>query len=932
MSRWRHLFNVAKVNWKATQPGGSNTAPINGVTPEVAWIYESATYLGIVLPGLNIGDIQLPQTLVGCSSAEAFEVMISTTLAQLGRATPIAPAMTTASAAGASGPFAATAGDATLSVTGGINAQVGPISATFEAELTITGFSMPAVPTPTAPAWSTSQPVINQFAMLPNSTASGNLLSPVPLLIDEVPGQYTNEVSGLPDGVTCALAGIPLPGPFWMNSPMVYGFTVTALPSAAPGTYQATFTTTGPGGTYSYNFVVVILDPTAYTLALEISSLPDGASAAILGYAGYPINGTTPATLEGLPSGTNTTFALTYDPSTGALVASLAFLVTVDPSAAPGTYTFEAALTGYETAPAVSPQLTVTAIAQTPGQPCPPFQIPNTLAAKTVCDGDWNVIGFSLFLSFPSEFNDPSQPDGTSLAFAWALTASPAYTSGYAAPPASSYLNILNSGPNAPSPQQVLAAWEDAFGPLPPKGKMKLMIQWIDPLTGAPGPQTTATVSWETGTNKGVATPPQGWPFPATYNGTVAGTFNAPSTQSFTYAIGNFFNYNGTVSPSLVPASYIGTGTPPGSDALPTGLTVTYDPPTVTYVDGVPNASSVTVTIAVASGAQEFSGNVGSGSTDGTITSHSDLTVTLTGDVTPVPPLNYLTMDPGTMEVYTPLNSNFAVEFTLSNSGPNDLPVSMITTNTDPDFTIEFGQGGSAAATATPTAITFALDSGADTDALVGSLLTSAGYAPAGYNLIDAPVIGNTATSVTVLSNNNPAAMTTAGIAAIIGNNLTVPAGTLLAPGTASTIAFIEVGATFTMPNPAIQIVASCGNNSTYSIVQSTADEYGGTVLSPVTAGPLTTGPGTGTQVYTIVNEANSAYSYTFTASGVPAGVTVTFSPNPLSTPAGSINAPTTVTTTMTVTVAAGHWSLGLTCVVTATSAGPTRTSFVSIS
>ena len=140
--------------------------------------------------------------------------------------------------------------------------------------------------------------------------------------------------------------------------------------------------------------------------------------------------------------------------------------------------------------------------------------------------------------------------------------------------------------------------------------------RWIDPLTGAPGPQTTATVSWETGTNKGVATPPQGWPFPATYNGTVAGTFNAPSTQSFTYAIGNFFNYNGTVSPSLVPASYIGTGTPPGSDALPTGLTVTYDPPTVTYVDGVPNASSVTVTIAVASGAQEFSGNVGSGSVE----------------------------------------------------------------------------------------------------------------------------------------------------------------------------------------------------------------------------------------------------------------------------------------------------------------------------
>jgi hypothetical protein len=55
MSRWRHLFNVAKINFKATQPGGRNTAPVLGITPFEAWFYQSATYVGIVLAGLYEG-------------------------------------------------------------------------------------------------------------------------------------------------------------------------------------------------------------------------------------------------------------------------------------------------------------------------------------------------------------------------------------------------------------------------------------------------------------------------------------------------------------------------------------------------------------------------------------------------------------------------------------------------------------------------------------------------------------------------------------------------------------------------------------------------------------------------------------------------------------------------------------------------------------
>ena len=220
-----------------------------------------------------------------------------------------------------------------------------------------------------------------------------------------------------------------------------------------PGTYEATMKSIGPSGTNTLNFMVTILDPSAYTLALSFAGLPTNVTAAILGYAG-PTNETFPATLEGLPNGTNTTFALSYNPSASTLTGNLVFLVTIDPSTATGTYSFSAALTGWATSPTASPGFTVTTIAQAPGQPCPPYQVATTVSAHTVCDGDWNVIGFSLFPTYPSEFNDPSQPTGYSLASCWTISASPAYTSGYAAPPASSYANILPPARTCPAPHR----------------------------------------------------------------------------------------------------------------------------------------------------------------------------------------------------------------------------------------------------------------------------------------------------------------------------------------------------------------------------------------------------------------------------------------------------------------------------------------------
>ena len=905
MSRWRQVFIAAKMNFLATQSGGANTAPINGITPAEAWFYLSATYIGILLPGLFEGDIQLMQTMVGCATVEAFEVMISTILAQLDMPTPIGPTMTTAKAAASGGTVSATAGNATLAVSPGANAQVGPITAIYGATLTISGFTMPTVPAPSGSAWSTSQTVVNQFAMLPNSTAQGNLLSPVPLLIDEVPGPYTNTVTGLPDGVTCALSGIPLPGPFWLASPMVYGFTVTASPDAPPGTYQASFATTGPGGTYSYNFVVVILDPNVYTYALSFSGLPAGAAASIDGFVGYPLNGPTPASLEGLPHGTHTTFALSFNAAASTLTGNLFFDLTIDPSTTAGTYTFGATLTGGSSAPSVSPQLTVTTVSQQVGQPCPPFQI-GSLAAHTVYDGDWNVIGFSLSPSFQlSEFNDPSQGAGYSYAFAWLITASPSYSSGYAAPLASKWRTILATGPDLPTPAQLKAAWEDVFGPLPLTGKMKIELQWVDPFTGAPGPQTAHTLSWKTGTSTGAATPQQGWPLPAFDPTSGTAQVIAPGDTAITFTLSAGNHYTGTIKWSVSPASYINTGTPPGVDKLPTGLTAAFSNTEMVFVDGVPDNGSTTLTLTATAGAQAFQGNIDVKITDDVVTDHSMFTINVVGVVTAQPPFNFLGLSPTTTEIYTATSSVTALLFELFNSGPDDFDVSMLTTNTDPDYTIEFGQGDTCNAYVAGTVMAFELATGAAQDELVGQLLTTTGYSPQEYNVTDAVIVSNDGTKVGVQAPLHHGVMTTAGIAAIINNALTVPAGTLTDPGTATVLAFFEVAAVFTAPTPQIQIVASANKNTTYSIVNTTSNPGNGFQMSPLISYVNQPVPGTSTVTIYFSNTNPAPITATLTPYSYGNGLTVTPASSPITIPAASGNIPGTTSVNVTITTTA---------------------------
>jgi hypothetical protein len=905
MSRWRHLFNVAKMNYKATLPGGRNTAPVLGITPWDGWAMQSTTYFGVEQPGLIQGDIQLISKTVGCSSVEAYEVMISTTLAQMNQTTPIAPPITTVQAVASGGDGPVTDGTATFEVITKSYLGIGPISAAFRATLTISGFTMPTPPTPTAPVWVHDMTLPTQFAMLPNTAVAGGGINPGPIELDFQAANYVCTVTGLPADIVFILYGIPLPATIWITAQSVSGFIIAALPSAQPGTYQATMQGIGPSGTYTYNFVVTILDPSVYTLALSFTGLPANVTAAILGYAAFDVSQKSPVSLEGLPNGINSTFSLNYDPSASMFGASLIFLVTIDPSTPIGDYTFSATLTGWATALTVTPVISVTSIGQTPGQPCAPFQVANKLDAYTICDGNWNVTGFSLTPIYPSEFNDPSQPTNYSIAQCWTITASPAYTSGYAAPPASSYINILTTGPGLPNPQQLLTAWEDAFGPLPPSGKIKIMLQWVDALTGAPGPECGKTLSWENGTNRGVQMPMGGWPGPNLTIGPQNGAFIAPGTYSYTITGENSSNYTGTVTFTAFAASYIPTGIPPGADAMPVGLTITFEPPSITFLNGIPQTGPVTANWTLAAGAQAFSGSIGIRQTDGTITQEDYLTINITGDVTPPPPYNFLTMYPVKTEIYTPLNSSTALIYDLFNSGPADMPVYMLTTNTDADYTIEFGQGGPATATATPTSITFSLATSANTNELEGQLLSSSGYAPAGYNITDAPILSNTDTTVTVLCTNNPAAMANAGIAAVITYDITVPAGTLTSQGTTSVVAFVEVGSAYTGPTPQMQIVANSGKNNAYCILGTDSNPGNGFQMYPTATYIDQPVPGSTTVPITFSNTNPSPITANLTPYYGGNGVTVTFGSSSVTIPAAAEAVPGTATVNVTITATA---------------------------
>lgn len=96
MTRWRQVFGQAKRNWLAIGPGGANNAPTNDITPQNAWAIQAASYKGIIGGTYTVDGIAGMPLFTGCATEEAFQVMVQTTLAQLGQPSADAPVITNA--------------------------------------------------------------------------------------------------------------------------------------------------------------------------------------------------------------------------------------------------------------------------------------------------------------------------------------------------------------------------------------------------------------------------------------------------------------------------------------------------------------------------------------------------------------------------------------------------------------------------------------------------------------------------------------------------------------------------------------------------------------------------------------------------------------------------------------------------------------------
>ena len=147
--------------------------------------------------------------------------------------------------------------------------------------------------------------------------------------------------------------------------------------------------------------------------------------------------------------------------------------------------------------------------------------------------------------------------------------------------------------------------------------------------------------------------------------------------------------------------------------------------------------------------------------------------------------------------------------------------------------------------------------------------------------------------------------MTTAGIAAIIGNSVTVPAGTLSSPGLASVLAFVEVGSAYTMPTPQIQVVASAGKNTTYSIVTTDSNPGHGFQMSPLLTYLNQPVPGSTIVPITFSNTNPAAVTATLTPYAYGNGVTLTPAAGSVTIPAAVGAVPGTATVNVTVTTTA---------------------------
>jgi len=928
VSKARHLFNVAKLGYKATQANGADTAAVNGITPAQAWAAQASYYYGIVGPTYTINGVVSEASLIGCSSVEAYQVMCSLNLAQIGSPPQPTPPVTNTTASLPAQTVTETVTPVTLIVESAPGNQTSPVAAIlpFYVNVTVPAYATPPGKTENGGWYWDWLP--NQLSLTQGQNASvlGDWLGAGAPASGET--TITFGISGLGVGMTAQIAQSwsNMPGPliytelpvtFTAPEPQGAAIQLTASATATPGSYTVTVTAVYNGVT-NYTYLTLVVYSTAEnTYAVNAGSIPSGWALAL----------STPSVTP------------TYSQSSSGLSALGDITVTIPPNYPAGSYSCSVTLTG--------PSAPVTATFSVTVKPCatvptvvPPLFVgcqPNSaygsvaylaLGVTTLLDGGLNVLGFQL--KYPIVQTDSAPianyswtgteygPAGSAiLSGVWVVSASASYTSGYSKPPANSYLVIgtweatssdLDGYSNLPWPpeDEVLAAWEAAFGALPQTGKIAFEMVWVDPTTGASSPQATGTAEWEVGTFKG-----------GDVNGYTGPYFQCgsnetplPPTGSGSYSVqAGIYQYNGylgTITVTAKAKTIVPNGANLSSPAFPAGLTVTANPSTVTYSTADQGFMPIGYTVTAAPNTVQYYGVVELSCTDGVFTSGYKFPAHLVGGNVLPPPPDFLGISPAPVFGYQITAGIYAVPILLANGGPNTQFVAMLSEQLNPNVSIEFGTGGLVNATATATSITFEIAIPSGPNSLTGQTLSSVGYLPAGYNLTDAPIIANDDTSVTVLSQANPGAMTQIGTAAVIGSNPTVPAGTVTNPGTADVIALITIAGNPAPTGIVAQIEASAGVYSCQTAVVLVNEPGVGFFINVVPTLLTDTGPGTYTAQLVFTNNTSSPLTLTPAYTSSMNGISAVFTASTITLPASAPFVPGTASVNIAITVAVG--------------------------
>jgi hypothetical protein len=390
-----------------------------------------------------------------------------------------------------------------------------------------------------------------------------------------------------------------------------------------------------------------------------------------------------------------------YNPATGLYeYAAALYIAEIDPSVAAGTYSVQISVNygltvGYDTLDFV-----VTQPSTRPAITMPSFAIPTKLSCNSILDDDLKLAFFSLKVTWEQSNSYPVFTNTKQVPSLILVTASDVYTSGYSPPDESEWtptLYLLASGSNYYiTPEE----YEAVHGTISDSGHIKFMVQAIDPCTGCPGPAISCTATWDKGTFNGTSISNwsgNGW----TVNANVSGSpIDAPGTATVSITVTPAVNSNNdkwpgsytfprTFSLSLKSSTIIPTGASNTKRKLPSDLTFTTSPSSLTFNHQTDGPQTVTVTVkATANSAGTYSYDPGTTNPvtyalrlkadDNVYAVYGRFYISVRNTAVALPPWNYLTMTATAFSPSLTADTTSTTTITLSNEGSDDISVSML--------------------------------------------------------------------------------------------------------------------------------------------------------------------------------------------------------------------------------------------------------------